>query len=233
MLAGLYAERTNTEFEGDSARLVAHGGHTVLTVTSLTVSSPRPDSAAAPAPPCAVPPPAQESNAQWFNREIHAHDSSLKIYLRSKFSSIRDVEDVAQESYLRVWKAKATQTITSGKAFLFQIARNLAYDLVRRDKASPIDLRSEFDDSSVLDNGPDAAQKLLAQDLLNHVLDSLVALPPRYREVVVLHKLEGLSHREIAAKMGITEKVAQKYCSLGLARQAEFLSHRGITGFFS
>jgi len=184
-----------------------------------------------PAPPSGAA--SDESPNQWFNREVHAHDSSLKSYLRSKFPSIRDVEDVAQESYLRIWKVRTTTHIASAKAFLFQIARNLAYDLVRRNKASPIDLRLELDDSSVLDHGPDAAQKLLAQDLLNHVLDSLVALPPRYREVVVLHKLDGLSHREISEKLCITEKVAQKYCSLGISRCAAFLQERGITGFFS
>jgi RNA polymerase sigma factor (sigma-70 family) len=170
---------------------------------------------------------------RWFKQEIHAHDGSLKAYLRGQFPSVRDVDDVVQESYLRVWKAQVTTQITSAKSFLFQIARHLALDLIRHDRCSPIDRRCELDASSVLDLGPDAAQKLLRQDLLNHVLDSLIALPQRYRDVVVLHKLEGLSHREIAAQLGITERVAQKYCYTGVARCAEFLQARGITGFFS
>ena len=48
-----------------------------------------------------------------------------------------DVDDVVQESYLRVWKARTTRPIESAKAFLFTVARRLALDFVRRKRRSP------------------------------------------------------------------------------------------------
>lgn len=64
--------------------------------------------------------------AQWFANEVHAHASQLKAYLRGAFPSVRDVDDVVQESYLRIWKARAIHPIESAKTFLFTIARRVA-----------------------------------------------------------------------------------------------------------
>jgi len=122
--------------------------------------------------------------ARWFSTEVHPHDGQLKAYLRGSFPAVRDVDDVVQESYLRIWKAKATQPIESAKAFLFKVARHLALDLLRRHRISPIEAGYDFDLSLVLDTAPDAAHALLNEDLFNHVVDALVTLPPRYRDVV-------------------------------------------------
>jgi hypothetical protein len=52
-------------------------------------------------------PPAAALRA-WFAEEVQPHDAQLKAYLRGAFPAVRDVEDVVQESYLRVWRARAT-----------------------------------------------------------------------------------------------------------------------------
>lgn len=91
---------------------------------------------------------------QWFNQEVHPHESQLKAYLRSQFPSVRDVDDVVQESFLKIWKARAGRPIESARAFLFRIAQRLAIDVVRRARRSPVDAERSADDSLVLDNRP-------------------------------------------------------------------------------
>lgn len=172
-------------------------------------------------------------HARWFTEEVHAHDQQLKAWLRGNFPAVRDVDDVVQESYLRIWKAKATQPVQFAKAFLFRIARHLALDLVRRNKISPVESGYDFDVSSVLDTSPNASQALLTEELFNHVVESLVILPARQRDVIVLHKLKGMSHREVARELGLTEATTQKYCSIGMDRCAAHLKAKGIRGFFS
>ncbi|MDB6092629.1 MAG: polymerase, sigma-24 subunit, subfamily [Verrucomicrobia bacterium] len=172
-------------------------------------------------------------HARWFSEEVHAHDQQLKAWLRGNFPAVRDVDDVVQESYLRIWKTKARQPIRFAKAFLFRVARHLALDLLRRNRISPVESGYDFDLSSVLDTGPDAVEALLNDELFNHVIESLLILPAREREVIVLHKLKGLPHREVAAQLNLTEGTAQKYCSIGMSRCAEHLKSKGITGFFS
>src|SRR5687767_3921161 len=69
------------------------------------------------APPCVVE--SQSDQSQWFADEVHVHESQLKSFLRGSFPAVRDVDDVVQESYLRIWKARAAQPIDSARAFLF------------------------------------------------------------------------------------------------------------------
>ncbi|HRE79927.1 MAG TPA: sigma factor, partial [Opitutaceae bacterium] len=67
---------------------------------------------------------------RWFTTEVHAHEASLRTHLRAAFPRARDVDDLVQESYLRVWKAQASRPILSAKAFLFKVARHAALDLL-------------------------------------------------------------------------------------------------------
>src|SRR4051812_10998844 len=79
-----------------------------------------------------------ETAERWFAEEVQPHDAQLKAYLRRAFPAVRDVDDVVQESYLRIWRSQAVQPIRSAKAFLFKVARNAALNLVDRQRSSPV-----------------------------------------------------------------------------------------------
>src|SRR5687768_12172623 len=92
--------------------------------------------------------------SKWFADEVHPHDASLKAYLRSSFPAVRDIDDVVQESYLRIWRSRAAQPIHSAKAFLFKVARHVALNLVDRQRASPVMVVGDLAALPVLDHGP-------------------------------------------------------------------------------
>src|SRR5262249_37438840 len=81
-------------------------------------------------PPCGAP----VENARWFNEEVQPHHDQLKSFLRKEYPTVRDVDDVLQESYLRLVKVHASRPIGSAKALLFRIASHLAIDFIRREK---------------------------------------------------------------------------------------------------
>ena len=78
------------------------------------------------APPCGV---SLKDDERWFAEKIQPHAGQLRAYLREAFPAVPDVEDVVQESYLRVWRARTGQPIIFPKAFLFRVARNVALDI--------------------------------------------------------------------------------------------------------
>ena len=82
--------------------------------------------------------PHETETARWFAAEVQPHEPALRGYLRGSFPAVRDVDDVVQESYLRMWRARAAQPIASARSFLFQVARRLALDTVRRERISPV-----------------------------------------------------------------------------------------------
>jgi RNA polymerase sigma-70 factor (ECF subfamily) len=165
----------------------------------------------------------------WFKQEVHPHDSQLKAYLRGSFPKMRDVDDVAQESYLRVWRRQAVQPIKSAKAFLFTIARRLAIDWIRHEKISAINAVEDLDSLAVYDDGSSAADAASRAEIIAMLIDAVDALPARCREVVILRKFKFLSARETALKLGIKEHTVETQLVRSNARIREYLEARGIT----
>ena len=174
-----------------------------------------PPSTASGSPPS---PSLDETGTLWVTREVHPHDASLKSYLRGNFPSVRDVEDVVQESYLRVWKARAVQPINSAKAFLFTVARHLALNTLRRERRSPIIAVTDLSRLFVFDHRPDASQTAIRHQEIEMLVRAVEALPPRCREIFVLRRLQGVPQKEIAACLGVSEQTVQVQAARGLRR---------------
>lgn len=165
---------------------------------------------------------------RWFTEEVQPHESQLRSYLRGSFPSVRDVDDVVQESFLRIWKARARQTIRSAKDFLFQIGRNVATDAIRRECASPVDFVADLSASSVLENSPSAAEVVCTREELAVLADAIALLPARCREIVILRKIKRVPQKEIARRLGISEFTVQNQVSRGVKRCEEYLAAHGI-----
>lgn len=167
---------------------------------------------------------------RWFAEKIYVHDSALKSYLRRSFPVARaDVDDVVQESYLRVLKALATQPIASAKNFLFTVARRLAIDGARRQKISPLVVIPDLAALPVMDSRPGVAEAACTNDELALLAQAIHALPARCREVMIMRQIEGASQKEIAQRLGITELTVQTHVVQGLRRIEAFLRARGAT----
>ena len=138
-------------------------------------------------------PPPDAEHSRWFVEQVHPHGSSLKAYLRGAFPAVRDVDDVVQESYLRIWQARMTQPVRSAKAFLFTVARHLALNALRRERHSPIvvtDLAGLF----VLDGRPDAAAAAATAQEIELLVEAIDALPARCREIFIGSSLLSVSN---------------------------------------
>ncbi len=170
-----------------------------------------------------LPPEKPKPPEKWFAEDVHPHDSLLRSYLRGRFPKVRDIDDVVQESYLRIWKARALHPIDSAKAFLFRIARNLALDTVRRGRNSPIDSVTDLAGLFVIEDKPDAASVATRQQEIEMLVEAIATLPPRCREIFILRKLQGVSQKDIASRLGLSEQTVQVQAARGLRRVAEHM----------
>ena len=183
------------------------------------------NSAVSPPPP--EPAPGVEQS-RWFLEQVHPHEASLRFHLRSSFPTARDVDDVVQESYLRVWKARAAQPIQSAKAFLFKVARHVALDFVRRQRISPIVAVTDLVALPVIEDKPSAADVACTRDEVVLLAQAIDSLPPRCREIVILRKLRGVPQKAIAAQLGISEQTVQVQVLRGVKRCEAFLTKHGV-----
>ncbi len=182
----------------------------------------------------ARPPPSMDpARTRWFEQEVHVHEGSLRAYLRGVFPSVRDVDDVVQESFLRVWRARSERSISFAKTFLFQVARHLAIDLIRHERRSPIIPVTDLEASTVVESGPHAAEQASTRQEVSLLLEAIDSLPARCREIVILRKLQGVSQKEIAARLSLSEQTVQVQVARGVKRCEKFLRHRGVRGLRS
>jgi len=156
------------------------------------MSLPHSTPTSAPAPPCLA---ASATQTEWFSREVHAHDAQLKSYLRGFFPSVRDIDDVVQESYLRTWRARLGQPIRSAKSFLFEIARNLAVDGIRRKGVSPEIHCPDLDALPVREEKPGVEDTVCTNEELDLLAQAIQSLPTRCREVMILRQIKGRSQK--------------------------------------
>lgn len=189
-----------------------------------------PPSASFPDP--AMPPPSSDlvtsslEHSRWFMKEVHPHEAAVRGYLRNRFPGV-DVDDVVQESYLKLLRAKAAGKIASAKAYLFAVARNTAVTLGRRQTIYSATPLNELPDLRVLDGGPDAANAADASQRLALMRDAINQLPPRCRDVMRLAVLRGMGNAEIAAELGLSENTVRVHLGRAIKKCADFLRERG------
>jgi RNA polymerase sigma-70 factor (ECF subfamily) len=166
---------------------------------------------------------------QWFAREILPLEAMLDRYLRRSWRDQWEVPDLRQDAYVRVYEAALREKPFNAKHFLFQVARNLMIDRSRRKNVVSFDSFADFDGMEADDDRPDAEQSAAARQEVQLLMTAIGELPPRCREVVTLRKIEGLSQREVARKMGITEDTVERQVSNGVRLLRKLLHPSGAS----
>jgi RNA polymerase sigma-70 factor (ECF subfamily) len=113
-----------------------------------------------------------------------------------------EADDVGQEAFVRVWRRAASfdPAIARFTTWMHQIVVNLAIDRMRRPRTEPIELAEEMPDQA-----PGALSVLIDAEEQQAVRSALAQMPERQRAAITLFHFEGLSGRESAQAMSLTE----------------------------
>lgn len=127
-----------------------------------------------------------------------------------------DVEDILQEAFVRSFEAESRQTIRDARAFLMRTARNLALDHVSRAAYRTTGPLNPDDEEQYIDGTAQPDAQVDAERRFIMFCQAVGSLPEQCRRVFVLHKVYGMSHEEIASKLGIAPSTIQKHIAKGL-----------------
>ena len=159
----------------------------------------------------------------WFAREVLPLEAALMQFLRRNWRDRDEVADLLQDIYVRVYEAALKQIPDSPKPFVFQTARNLLINRVRHQQVVSIEAVADLDALSIAADEPGPDRNVGARDELRRLQVALDELPRRAREAFVLRQIDGLSRREIATRMGVTEKTVKWHLNEGLRVLADAL----------
>lgn len=168
-----------------------------------------------------MPPPGSEEYS-WFAENLQPHEAMLRAWLKAHFASAADVDDLVQEAYVRVLQARRAVAIDSPKAFLFATARNLALMQIRHRAVERTDPLAEIDASSIFDAGSDVSRAVAREEELQILTKAIQSLPSRCRQILTLRKLYGLSQKEVAVEMGISEHTVEAQGTIALRKLTEY-----------
>jgi len=146
---------------------------------------------------------------KWLTKRMGDHDAA---------------SDVAQAVYLRVWAYAATAIINNPRALIFKTAGNLALnEMKRRNKFNRKHVTSsDGDGEGILDNlaaaGPNPEREACLKEEVRETLDAIRALPEQPRQAFIMNRFDGLSYKEIAKRMKVSESSVEKYMIEALKR---------------
>lgn len=141
----------------------------------------------------------------------------------------KEVEDVVQETYVRVCQVGSDSEIKSPRSFMYKTARNIALNHINRAESR---LSESFEDINSSDLGgmqdPDGEtlRSVCSDEEFAIFCDAVRSLPVQCRRAFVLKKVYGHSYSEIAEAMNISEKTVEKHIAKGISGCRNFMLKR-------
>jgi len=166
----------------------------------------------------------KQSNNRIFDAFQSCRDGLVRSIMKMSVKQ-QDVDDILQETFIRVLDSDAQQQIKSPKGYLFVVSRNLVLKkLIQQSKA----IDTEIDQALTANDVDNTVEKALHQKLkFERFMEVLSSLPEKNRRAILLRKLYCLSHKEIAKKMNISVSSVEKNIAKGLKHCKQSLCAQG------
>jgi len=145
-----------------------------------------------------------------------AHQGILKRFISRYLHNTQDIEDVAQEAFLRAYSASLSEEIRQPKSLLFRIAKNVAISELRLKSRQITDYIEDQASSDVILGGDTLEDEVLAREKLGIHCEAIVSLSPQCRRVYIMRKVYGMKHSEIAERLGIAVSTVEKHLIRGV-----------------
>ncbi|WP_372782411.1 RNA polymerase sigma factor [Phenylobacterium sp.] len=173
-----------------------------------------PDDSAGPEPEAASLP--TWDRARWLGRYVLPHEPMLRSWLRRRAVRGLEIDDIVQETYALLAGLASVEHIASPRAYAFQTAHSLIQRHLRRAQVARFETVGDAGWSRYALDEPSPEQQASAREQLRRLAGLVAGLPPKRREAFTLRKVEGLSQREVARRMGISENTVEKHVALAL-----------------
>jgi RNA polymerase sigma factor (sigma-70 family) len=157
----------------------------------------------------------RQRTGQNDHADLESFGPALRRYFRRHVDPV-DADDLLQEVFVGMQARRSDAPIENVQGYIFSVAANV----LRRHQRGGAVARRTFPDSTQApespSESPSAERLLIGRDNLRRALSIIEQLPPRTREVFILHRFEEISYSAIAARLGVSVSAIEKHIMLAL-----------------
>lgn len=158
--------------------------------------------------------------ARWLAEHVLPHEPALRAWLAHRLHGRSgaglEVDDVVQETYAVLARLGDVSHVRNPRAYVFTTAQSVVLQQLRRSRIVAIETVAEIDRLDVAHEQRSPERCAVAHQELRHIGELIAGLPPKCRQAFILRKVHGLSQREIARHMSISESTVEKHIGKGL-----------------
>jgi RNA polymerase sigma-70 factor (ECF subfamily) len=159
----------------------------------------------------------------WFCREVLPLERSLTHFIRRNWRVADDVIDLRHDVYELAISGARGGLPRDARAYVFTVARNHLINCAKRARIVQFDLVADLEMVRCNVDLFESERRLEAREALRRAQAGLARLSPRVREIVELRKIEGLSAKETAERLGIGKDAVNHQLSMGMKALADFM----------
>lgn len=171
-----------------------------------------------------------EQNATLVLSLFRQYSGELLSFLTTRLGCREQAADVVQETYVRVLSLENPYAILQPRAFLYKTALNLTIDAFRRRRLRA-ERTVEFEMVAHLPSQlPDQEAVVESKQRVEVLRRAIDELPPKCRQVFLLHKFQSLPHAVIAERLGISKNMVEKHVMKAMAHCRKRLDDPAVAG---
>lgn len=159
----------------------------------------------------------------WFCREVLPLEAALTRFIQRNWRITDDVMELRQDIYERALNGARAALPANARAFVFTVARNHLINNAMRARIVSFELVADLESVAPAADLFATERHLDARDQLRRARAGMDALPPRCREVVRLRKIEGLTTREAAERLGVGGDTIERQLTMGMRALVDFM----------
>lgn len=153
---------------------------------------------------------------RWLARNVLPHEALIRAKLRNMCLYDLDLEDVIQEMYAKFLTLESLESIRYPRQYAVLTARAIIIDQIRHSRVVSITSSGNLELLEIPEPDANGEERIEFQQEIQAVTAALDQLPTMCRETLVLRRIEGLSQKEVARRLKISEKTVEKHMANGV-----------------
>lgn len=170
----------------------------------------------------------RDERAIWLSRNILPHEPSLRAWLARRRVAGLEIDDIVQEAYARLAAVESADGIRNPRAYLMQTAHSVIYSYLRRSQVVSIRAVEDAELWRFESEEPSPERQISDRDELHRIGEIIATFPKQVGAVFSLRRIEGLSQRDTAKRLNVSESTVEKHMAKSIRLFMDALGRSGI-----